>query len=198
MRKGSAILLSEFHETKNSKILKKLDFLDKTIQNIFLSLNNLLKHTVLQWRSTVASISLCRVAPWCSRRTASFHYSLGTLTWIQNLGGLWFSPPSIDIHSNYGNFRRTSSNLSELLQRQMTCCQPNQRIRELIWYWTHKLQLASTAVHNIWWVVDSKREKDNSWTVLDKLMNVKMKEERERERERKREIFPCSFLFTFT
>ena len=43
---------------------------------------------------------LCRVAPWCSRRTASFFPLLGTLTSIQNLGGLWFSPPSIDLHSN--------------------------------------------------------------------------------------------------
>jgi hypothetical protein len=47
------------------------------------------------------------VAPWGSRRTASFRPRLGTLTLIQNLGGSWFSPPSIDLHSNYDSFWRT-------------------------------------------------------------------------------------------
>ena len=69
-------------------------------------------------------------APWCSQRTASFCPPLGTLTSIQNLGGSWFSPSSIDLHSNYDNFQRTSFNLSELLQHELSCCSPNQRINE--------------------------------------------------------------------
>ena len=48
----------------------------------------------------LASTALCRVAPWCSRRTASFHPPLGILTSVQNLGNSWFSLPSIDLHSN--------------------------------------------------------------------------------------------------
>ena len=87
-RKGRTILLSEIY---------------KTIQNIITSPNNRLKHTILQWRSTVASTALW-VAPWCSQRTASFHPPLGTLTSIQNLGGSWFLTASIDLHSNYDNF----------------------------------------------------------------------------------------------
>lgn len=41
----------------------------------------------------------------------------------------------------------------------------------------HKLQLTSTAVHKMWLVVDSKREKNNSLTVL-----IKMKEKQESDR----------------
>ena len=126
------VLLTKFHKNKNSETFKKLSFLDKTIQNIFTSPNNWLKHTVLQWRSTIASTALCRVAPWCSRRTVKFRHPLSTLTSIQNLGGSWFSLPSIDLHSNYDNFRRTSSSISELLEHELTCCPPNQMIREWI------------------------------------------------------------------
>jgi hypothetical protein len=78
----------------------------------------------LQIRSTVVSAALCRVAPWGSQRTASFRPPLGTLTSIQNLGGSWFSPPSIDSHSNYDHVRRTFSSLSELFQHELTCCPP--------------------------------------------------------------------------
>ena len=74
-------------------------------------------YVVLQIKYTVVSTELCRVAPWCSQRTASFRPPLSTLTSIQNLGGLWFSSPSIDSHSNYDNFQRMCSNLSELLQQ---------------------------------------------------------------------------------
>jgi hypothetical protein len=81
----------------------------------------------LQWRSTVASKALCRVAPWCYRRTTSFRPPLGTLTSIQNLGDSWFSPPSIDLHSN--NFRLEDLVRSELLKHELTCCPPNERIR---------------------------------------------------------------------
>jgi hypothetical protein len=77
---------------------------------------------------SVSSTALCRVAPWCNRRTASFRPPLGILTSIQNLGGSWFSLSSIDLHMNYYNFRRTSSNLSEFLQHELTCCPPNRRI----------------------------------------------------------------------
>jgi hypothetical protein len=73
----------------------------KTILNIIRSQNNWLKHTILQRRSTVALTALCKVAPCYTHRTASFHPPLGTLTSIQNLGGSRFSPPSIDLHSNY-------------------------------------------------------------------------------------------------
>ena len=52
------------------------------------------------WRSTVASTALSGVAPWCSQRTVIFRPPLGKLTSMQNLGGSWFSRPSIDLHSN--------------------------------------------------------------------------------------------------
>ena len=42
----------------------------------------------------------------CHRKSSP---PLSTLTSIQNLGGSWFSPSSIDLHSNYDDFRRTSS-----------------------------------------------------------------------------------------
>jgi hypothetical protein len=89
--RGGPSLPSEFHQMFNCKTLKKLYFLDKTTLNIITSPNNWLKHTILQRSSTVASTLLCRVAPWCSRRTASCP-PLGTLTSIQNLGGSLFSP----------------------------------------------------------------------------------------------------------
>ena len=88
---------------------------------IHMSPNKWLKHTVSQWRSTAASTALSRVAPWCSRRTVSFRPPRGTLTSIQNLGGSWFSLPSIDLHRNYDNFQRTSYNLSEFLQHELRC-----------------------------------------------------------------------------
>ena len=130
MRNGRTILLSELH--KNIKHFKVILFRWNYTKYIDVSPNNWLKHTVLQWRCTVASTSLCRVVPWCSRGTASFRPPLGTLKSIQNLGGSWFSPTSIDLHSNYDNFWRTSPNLSELLQHELLCCPPNQRIRVLI------------------------------------------------------------------
>ena len=139
------------------KTFKKSSFLGKSILNIITSPNNWLKHTIVQWRSAVASTALGRVASWCSRRTAIFRPPLGTLTSTQNLGGSWFSPPSIDLHVNYDRFQRTSSKLSELLQHESTSCPPNQRIRDH--KLKHKQQLASTAVHKLWWLVESKKER---------------------------------------
>jgi hypothetical protein len=128
--KGRIIFLSEFH--KKYVFLNIWKVIDKTIINIFTPPDNWLKHTVFQWGSTVASTALCRVAPRCSRRTANFCPPLGTLTSIQNLGDSWFSPHSIDLHSNFDSFWRTSSNLSELLQHELTCCPPNQMVRSWI------------------------------------------------------------------
>lgn len=79
--------------------------------------------------SNVNMSTMSGVAPRCSRKTASFHPHLATLTSIQNLGGSQASPPSIDRHGNYDHFRRTSSNQSKLLQYELTSCPSNHRIR---------------------------------------------------------------------
>ena len=80
---------------------------------------------VLPFLLGVDSTALYRVATWCSRRTASFRTPLGTLTSIQNLAGSWFPPHSIDIDINYDNLWRMPSNLSELLQHELTSSPPN-------------------------------------------------------------------------
>ena len=92
--------------------------------NVFLKpfLHQLMSKCCTETKPKPPNSKQCR----CSRRTVCFCPPLGTLTSIQHLGVSWCSPSSIDSYSNYDNFQRMSSNLSELLQHELTFFPPNQ------------------------------------------------------------------------